>query len=78
MLQSIRNGSRSWGAKIIIGVMVAAMALFGVESLFGLFGDDPDQEASVNGEPIMRQQVEMEVQRAMRSGEVPRARTWTA
>lgn len=71
MLQSIRNGSRSWGAKIIIGVMVAAMALFGVESLFGLFGDDPNQEISVNGQPIMRQQIELEVQRAMRSGQVP-------
>ncbi|UQI42442.1 SurA N-terminal domain-containing protein [Vreelandella venusta] len=71
MLQSIRDGSRSWGAKIIIGVMVAAMALFGVESLFSIFGDDPNQVASVNGEPIMRQQVELEVQRALRSGQVP-------
>ncbi|TVP48430.1 MAG: peptidylprolyl isomerase [Halomonas sp.] len=71
MLQSIRDGSRSWGAKIIIGVMVAAMALFGVESLFGLFGSDPDEVASVNGQPIMRQQVELEVQRALRSGQVP-------
>lgn len=71
MLQSIRDGSRSWGAKIIIGVMVAAMALFGIESLFGLFGSDPNQVASVNGQPIMRQQVELEVQRALRSGQVP-------
>lgn len=71
MLQSIRDGSRSWGAKIIIGVMVAAMALFGIESLFGLFGNDPDEVASVNGQPIMRQQVELEVQRALRSGQVP-------
>lgn len=71
MLQSIRDGSRSWGAKIIIGVMVAAMALFGIESLFGLFGSDPDEVASVNGQPIMRQQVELEVQRALRSGQVP-------
>lgn len=71
MLQSIRDGSRSWGAKIIIGVMVAAMALFGVESLFSIFGDDPNEVASVNGEPIMRQQVELEVQRALRSGQVP-------
>ncbi|WP_447893493.1 SurA N-terminal domain-containing protein [Vreelandella sp. GE22] len=71
MLQSIRNGSRSWGAKIIIGLMVAAMALFGVESLFSAFGRDPNQVASVNGEPIMRQQVELEVQRALRSGQVP-------
>lgn len=71
MLQSIRDGSRSWGAKIIIGVMVAAMALFGIESLFGLFGNDPEEVASVNGQPIMRQQVELEVQRALRSGQVP-------
>lgn len=71
MLQSIRDGSKSWGAKIIIGLMVAAMALFGVESLFGIFGSDPDEVASVNGEPIMRQQVELEVQRALRSGQVP-------
>jgi peptidyl-prolyl cis-trans isomerase D len=71
MLQSIRDGSRSWGAKIIIGVMVAAMALFGIESIFGLFGSDPDEVASVNGQPIMRQQVELEVQRALRSGQVP-------
>ncbi len=71
MLQSIRDGSRSWGAKIIIGVMVAAMALFGIESIFGLFGSDPEEVASVNGQPIMRQQVELEVQRALRSGQVP-------
>lgn len=71
MLQSIRDGSRSWGAKIIIGLMVAAMALFGVESLFSAFGNDPNEVASVNGEPIMRQQVELEVQRALRSGQVP-------
>ncbi|WP_311064270.1 SurA N-terminal domain-containing protein [Halomonas sp. DWK9] len=71
MLQSIRDGSRSWGAKIIIGLMVAAMALFGVESLFSVFGSDPNEVASVNGQPIMRQQVELEVQRALRSGQVP-------
>ncbi|AQU82509.1 MAG: SurA N-terminal domain-containing protein [Halomonas sp.] len=71
MLQSIRDGSRSWGAKIIIGVMVAAMALFGIESLFSVFGSDPNKVASVNGEPIVRQQVELEVQRALRSGQVP-------
>lgn len=71
MLQSIRNGSKSWAAKIIIGVMVAAMALFGVESLFSVFGKDPDEAASVNGETITRQQVELEVQRTMRSGQVP-------
>jgi peptidyl-prolyl cis-trans isomerase D len=69
MLQRIRDGSRSWGAKIIIGVVVAAMALFGVESLVGLFGNDGDEVAQVNGEPIMRHQLEMSVQRAIRSGQ---------
>ena len=70
MLQSIRNRSQSWGAKIIIGAVVVTMALFGVESLVGLFGGGGDQVAKVNGEPITRQQLEQEVQRAIRSGQV--------
>lgn len=71
MLQSIRDRSRSWGAKIIIGAVVATMALFGVESLVGLFGGGGDDIAKVNGEPVTRQQLELEVQRAIRSGQVP-------
>ncbi|MDZ7853001.1 MAG: SurA N-terminal domain-containing protein [Halomonas sp.] len=71
MLQSIRDRSRSWGAKIIIGAVVVTMALFGVESLVGLLGNSPDEVAEVNGEAISRQQLEMEVQRAIRSGQVP-------
>ncbi|MFN2330438.1 MAG: SurA N-terminal domain-containing protein [Halomonas sp.] len=71
MLQSIRDRSRSWGAKIIVGVVVVTMALFGVESLVGLFGGGGDEIAKVNGEPITRQQLEIEVQRAIRSGQVP-------
>ncbi|MBB3192175.1 SurA N-terminal domain-containing protein [Halomonas cerina] len=71
MLQSIRDRSRSWGAKIIIGAIVVTMALFGVESLVGLLGSDGDEIASVNGESITRQQLELEVQRAIRSGQVP-------
>ncbi|WP_275287325.1 SurA N-terminal domain-containing protein [Halomonas elongata] len=71
MLQSIRDRSASWGAKIIIGTVVVAMALFGAESLVGLLGDDGDDVAKVNGESISRQQLELEVQRAIRSGQVP-------
>ncbi|TDO02986.1 MULTISPECIES: SurA N-terminal domain-containing protein [Halomonas] len=71
MLQRIRDRSRSWGAKIIIGAIVVTMALFGVESLVGLLGNSGDEVADVNGEPITRQQLEMEVQRAIRSGQVP-------
>lgn len=71
MLQSIRDRSRSWGAKIIVGAVVAALALFGIESLVGLFSGGSDDVAEVNGEPITRQQLELEVQRAIRSGQVP-------
>ncbi|WP_111411954.1 SurA N-terminal domain-containing protein [Billgrantia lactosivorans] len=71
MLQSIRDRSRSWGAKIIVGAVVVTMALFGVESLVGLFGGGGDEVAEVNGQPITRQELEMEVQRAIRSGQVP-------
>ncbi|MDR9438841.1 MAG: SurA N-terminal domain-containing protein [Halomonas sp.] len=71
MLQSIRDRSKSWGAKIIIGAVVVTMALFGVESLVGLLGNSGDEVAEVNGEAITRQQLEMEVQRAIRSGQVP-------
>ncbi len=71
MLQSIRDRSRSWGAKIIIGAIVVTMALFGIDSLVGLFTGGPDEVAEVNGEPITRRLLEMEVQRAIRSGQVP-------
>ncbi|GHE22717.1 SurA N-terminal domain-containing protein [Halomonas urumqiensis] len=71
MLQSIRDRSRSWGAKIIVGAVVVTMALFGVESLVGLLGGSADEIAQVNGEPVTRQQLELEVQRAIRSGQVP-------
>ncbi|MFG6177176.1 SurA N-terminal domain-containing protein [Halomonas sp. THAF12] len=71
MLQSIRDRSTSWGAKILVGAVVVTMALFGVESLVGLLGSDGEEVAKVNGEPITRQQLELQVQRAIRSGQVP-------
>lgn len=70
MLQDIRDRSQSWIVKIIIGAVVIAMAMFGVESLFSLVGSDGDEIASVNGETITRQQLELNVQRAIRSGQV--------
>ena len=69
MLQSIRDRSASWGAKIIIGAVVVAMGLFGADSLIGLLGNDGNDVATVNGESIQRQQLELEVQRALRSGQ---------
>lgn len=75
MLQSIRDRSRSWGAKIIIGAVVVTMALFGVESLVGLLGSSGDEVAEVNGEAITRQQLEMEVQRAIPAVRCRRSRS---
>ncbi|WP_192036882.1 SurA N-terminal domain-containing protein [Halomonas sp. YLGW01] len=71
MLQRIRDRSTSWGAKIIIGAVIATMALFGVDSLIGLLSSGGDDVATVNGQSITRQQVELQVQRAIRSGQVP-------
>lgn len=71
MLQNIRDRSKSWGAKIIIGAIVVTMALFGADALVGLFTSGADDLAKVNGESITRRQVELEVQRAIRSGQIP-------
>lgn len=71
MLQQIRDRSQSMIAKVIVGAVIVALALFGIESLVGLFTSGSDNVAEVNGEPITRQQVEIEVQRAIRSGQVP-------
>lgn len=71
MLQRIRDRSQSMIAKTIVGVVIVALALFGIESIVGLINGGGDDIAEVNGETITRQQVEMEVQRALRSGQVP-------
>lgn len=71
MLQQIRDRSQSMAAKVIVGAVIVTLALFGVESLVGLFSQSSDNVAEVNGEGISRQAVEMQVQRAIRSGQVP-------
>lgn len=71
MLQQIRDRSQSLIAKVIVGAVVVALAFFGIESVVGLFTSGADDVVEVNGEPITRQQIEMEVQRGIRSGQVP-------
>ncbi|WP_136067947.1 SurA N-terminal domain-containing protein [Modicisalibacter radicis] len=71
MLQHIRDRSQSMAAKVIVGAVIVTLALFGIESLVGLFSQSSDDVAEVNGESISRQAVEMQVQRAIRSGQVP-------
>ncbi|HET8791476.1 MAG TPA: SurA N-terminal domain-containing protein, partial [Modicisalibacter sp.] len=71
MLQRIRDRSQSMAAKVIVGAVIVTLALFGIESVVGLFTSGSDNIAEVNGTPITRQQVEIQVQRAIRSGQVP-------
>ncbi len=71
MLQQIRDRSQSMAAKVIVGAVIVTLALFGIESLVGLFSQSNDDVAEVNGESISRQAVEIQVQRAIRSGQVP-------
>lgn len=51
MLQNIRDNSQGTIAKVIVGLIVVTFALFGVESIVGNWGGDPEL-AVVNGEEI--------------------------
>ena len=51
MLQDIRKSSQGTVAKIIVGLIVVTFALFGVESIVGSIGGEPEV-AEVNGEGI--------------------------
>ena len=53
MLQDIRKNSQGTVAKIIVGLIVVVFALFGVESIVGGIGGEPEI-ATVNGEDIPR------------------------
>ncbi|MDF3917270.1 SurA N-terminal domain-containing protein [Salinicola salarius] len=71
MLQRIREGSQGWVAKVIVGAIIVTFALFGAESLVSYFSAGSNDAATVNGESINRQAVETQVQRGIRSGQVP-------
>ncbi|WP_110665530.1 SurA N-terminal domain-containing protein [Salinicola halophilus] len=71
MLQRIREGSQGWVAKLIVGAIIVTFALFGAESLVGYFTAGSNDVATVNGEGIDPQAVETQVQRGIRSGQVP-------
>ncbi len=62
MLQSIRNNSQGVVAYFILGIMVLAMAAFGVGPLLDSIGGRPEA-ADVNGEEISEQAVLIEVER---------------
>ena len=51
MLQDIRDNAQSTVAKVIVGLIVLTFALFGVDSIVGGFGGEPEV-AVVNGNEI--------------------------
>jgi peptidyl-prolyl cis-trans isomerase D len=51
MLQNIRDNSQGWIAKTIIGVIVALLALTGVDAIFQVTSNRQDA-AEVNGQTI--------------------------
>lgn len=51
MLQDIRKSSQGTAAKMVVGLIVVVFALFGVESIVGGIGGDPEA-ATVNGQEI--------------------------
>mgnify|MGYP006158860891 CR=1 FL=1 len=66
MLQDIRDNSQGVIAKIIIGLIVAVFALFGVESIIGGFITLPPV-AEINGEEISEQQLDASTQSLLAS-----------
>jgi peptidyl-prolyl cis-trans isomerase D len=64
MLQNIRQNIHGTGAKIIIFIIVAAFALFGVESI--LLGGGGGGVAEVNGEQITPQELQQAVNNSKR------------
>ena len=65
MLQQLRNQTQSFGFKIIVGVLVFALAFFGFGA-FNVFAPGDPEVASVNGQEITRGMVEVESERQRR------------
>lgn len=66
MLQDIRDNSQGVIAKVIVGLIIAVFALFGVESIIGGFTASPPV-AEVNGEEITENQLAVNTQNLLRS-----------
>jgi peptidyl-prolyl cis-trans isomerase D len=61
MLQRMRQGAQSFGAKVLVGIIIVVLALFGFGA-FNIFVSPDPAVATVNGEDIPRSRVEMEVE----------------
>ncbi len=74
MLQDIRENSQGTIAKIIIGVLIVSLSLWGMDAIIGGFSGEPEV-ATVNGEEITEREfmrvVQLESQRRMSRMERP-------
>lgn len=61
MLQNIRDNSQGWIAKTIIGLIIALLALTGVEAIF-TGGGNSQNAAKVNGEAISQNELNQAVE----------------
>jgi len=66
MLQDIREKSLGTFGKVIIGIIIAVFALFGVESIIGGF-TQPPSVADINGEAITQFELDQSVQNLLAS-----------
>jgi len=74
MLQNIRENSQGTIAKVIIGVLIVSLSLWGMDAIIGGFSGEPDV-ATVNGEEITEREfmrlVQLESQRRLSRMERP-------
>ncbi len=62
MLQKMRDNLQGWAAKVIVGLIVITMAMFGFGA-FDFFSQADPAAATVNGEEITQNQLATEVER---------------
>jgi peptidyl-prolyl cis-trans isomerase D len=65
MLQRMRHGAQSFGAKVLVAIIIIVLALFGFGA-FNIFVSPDPAVATVNGQDISRSRVETEVERQRR------------
>jgi len=74
MLQDIRENAQGTIAKIIIGVLIVSLSIWGMDAIIGGFSGEPEV-ATVNGEDITEREflrvVQMESQRRLSAMETP-------
>ena len=74
MLQDIRENAQGTIAKIIIGLLIVSLSIWGMDAIIGGFSGEPEV-ATVNGEDITEREflraVQMESQRRLSAMETP-------